>query len=130
MSAKIRLGLSIAGAIAVLAWQPHADAHHGGTVEWNQEQVRGPITGVATRFAFQFPHVQLFAEMTNEHGEQASWTLVIRWTPTILRKNGWSRDSIKPGDEVTVTYFPHVDSPTTGLIQSIEVNGEPLPMDL
>jgi hypothetical protein len=31
-------------------------AHHGGAIEWGQE-VRGPLAGTATKFAFQFPHV-------------------------------------------------------------------------
>jgi hypothetical protein len=99
-------------------------AHHGGAVEW-QERVEGPLTGTATEFAFRFPHVVV--SLTVGEGDEArTWSMVTRWTPTILRKVGWSRDSVEPGDRVTVTYQPHVTNPTVGHMQSIEVNGESL----
>jgi hypothetical protein len=103
-----------------------ASAHHGGDVEWADAAV-GPITGTATKFAFQFPHV--FFEMNVEDaGASAVWTITTRWTPTILRDHGWSRESIKPGDKITVTYLPHVDKAHVGQMQTIEVNGQALPL--
>jgi hypothetical protein len=45
-----------------------------------------------------------------------------------LREHGWSRDSIKPGDKVTLTYLPHVEKPRVGQMVTIEVNGRPLPL--
>jgi hypothetical protein len=101
-------------------------AHHGGDVEWADTPV-GPITGTATKFAFQFPHV--FFEMdVVEDGSTDTWTMTTRWTPTILRDHGWSRDSIKAGEEVTVTYLPHVDKPRVGQMVTIEVGGRSLPL--
>jgi hypothetical protein len=118
----------LVGAVASLVFGG-AVAHHGGAVEWGEE-TRGPLSGVATEFAFRFPHVQLRMDVVDESGATAHWTLVTRWTPTILREHGWSRDSIKAGDRVTVTYLPHVESPTVGSLQSIDVNGEPLSLDI
>ena len=117
----------LVGAVASLVFGG-AVAHHGGAVEWG-EQTRGPLSGVATEFAFRFPHVQLRMDVTDESGATAQWTLVTRWTPTILRRHGWTRDSLEPGDTIVVTYLPHVQSPTVGAIRSIEVNGEPLPVE-
>jgi hypothetical protein len=112
-------------AVALLATWPIA-AHHGGDVEWADETV-GPISGTATKFAFQFPHV--FFEMSVEEGGAVQqWTITTRWTPTILRSHGWTRDSIKVGDKITVTYLPHVEKPRIGQMQTIEVNGESLPL--
>jgi len=103
-----------------------AAAHHGGDVEWADAAV-GPIAGTATKFTFQFPHV--FFEMSvEENGATSAWTITTRWTPTILREHGWSRDSIKPGDKVVVTYLPHVEKPRIGQMQTIEVNGQSLPL--
>ena len=119
--ASIWAALAVAGYILVPA---DSAAHHGGAVEWGDEQL-GPITGTATKFAFQFPHVYVALDVT-ENGAVSPWTLVSRWTPTILREHGWSRDSIKPGDKVTVTYLPHVATERVGSIVSIEVNGRPL----
>jgi hypothetical protein len=122
--ATTRCALLIFALLALGEWP--ASAHHGGDVEW-AEQAVGPITGTATKFAFQFPHV--FFEMSvEEAGATSQWTITTRWTPTILRDHGWSRDSIKPGDRVTVTYLPHVDKPRVGQMQTVEINGRSLPL--
>ena len=119
-----RVLCGLAATWLVAAWP--AEAHHGGDVEWADKAV-GPVTGTATKFAFQFPHV--FFEMNvAEDGGAAPWTITTRWTPTILRDHGWSRESIKAGDEVTVTYLPHVEKPRIGQMQTIEVNGKSLPL--
>ncbi|HXS79784.1 MAG TPA: DUF6152 family protein [Gammaproteobacteria bacterium] len=122
---SLRRGSCAAAAACLLAAWPVA-AHHGGDVEW-AAKAAGPITGTATKFSFQFPHV--FFEMNvDEAGAAAPWTITTRWTPTILRDHGWNRDSIKPGDKVTVTYLPHVEKPHIGQMQTVEVNGRPLPL--
>jgi hypothetical protein len=118
-------GFGVLVAACLLAAGP-LTAHHGGDVEWADAAV-GPISGTATKFAFQFPHV--FFEMEVADGDaRATWTITTRWTPTILREHGWGRDSIKPGDMVTVTYLPHVEKPRIGQMQTIEVNGKSLPL--
>jgi hypothetical protein len=110
----------LAGLIAPVA------AHHGGDVEWADSAV-GPIEGTATKFAFQFPHVFFEMEVA-EDGATSTWTITTRWTPTILRDHGWTRESIKPGDKITVTYLPHVEKPHVGQMVTIEVGGRPLPL--
>jgi Family of unknown function (DUF6152) len=120
--------VTLATLASVMAFGTIAWPHHGGAIEWGEE-ARGPITGIATEFAFRFPHVQVLMDVADANGTTAQWTLVTRWTPTILRSHGWNRDSIAPGDRVRVTYLPHVSSPTVGSIVSIEVNGEPLEID-
>jgi hypothetical protein len=121
----LRCGFYASAALWLSAAWPAA-AHHGGDVEWSDSAV-GPITGTATKFAFQFPHVY-FEMSVDENGGAAPWTITTRWTPTILREHGWSRDSIKAGDKVTVTYLPHVDKPRVGQMVTIEVNGRALPL--
>ncbi len=84
-----------ATALCVLAIWPAA-AHHGGDVEW-QDKTAGPITGTATKFAFQFPHV--FFEMNVEQGgSTAAWTITTRWTPTICAITVGAASRSKPGD--------------------------------
>jgi hypothetical protein len=125
MPARIsRRGGAAALALCWLVW-PLA-AHHGGDVEWADAAV-GPIEGTAKKFAFQFPHVFFEMDVAAEGGVEA-WTITTRWTPTILREHGWSRDSIKLGDKVAVTYLPHVDKPRVGQMVTIEVNGRALPL--
>jgi hypothetical protein len=120
----LRRSVCAAALWLLAAWS--VAAHHGGDVEWG-EKAAGPITGTATKFAFQFPHVYFEMNVAGDGGS-APWTITTRWTPTILREHGWSRDSIKAGDKITVTYLPHVEKPHIGQMQTIEVNGGSLPL--
>lgn len=117
---------SILCVLVVLLPIATAYAHHGGALEW-QDGVKGPITGVATEFLFRFPHVVVNVDVP-DGDNVAHWAVTTRWTPTILRQHGWTRSSIKPGDKVTVTYRQHVSDPAVVQMQTIEVNGEPLPL--
>jgi hypothetical protein len=121
----IKCGAGMLLAFGLLAAGAGA-AHHGGDVEW-ADAAAGPISGTATKFAFQFPHVYFEMDVAADGGT-VPWTITTRWTPTILREHGWTRDSIKAGDRVTLTYLPHVDKPRVGQMVTIEVNGEALPL--
>jgi hypothetical protein len=113
----------IAGVILAFAALT-ANAHHGGAVEW-QDTVRGPVTGIATKFAFTFPHVVVYVDIEEPDGTE-HWAMTTRWTPTILRELGWKRSSIVPGDSVTLTYRPHVTDPAVAQMSTISVNGTEL----
>jgi hypothetical protein len=70
-------------------------------------------------------HVVVSMEVTTPSGTE-NWSITSRWTPTILRKLGWNRNSVAAGDEVVITYLPHVSAPTVGHMQTIVVNGKAL----
>jgi hypothetical protein len=126
MSASLRkavLGLALAG--AVLAGTPSLTlAHHGGGVEYFMDQTRGPITGVVTSFSFSFPHPYIQFDVKDETGTVQKWSAVMQLTPTRLRARGWTRDSVKPGDMLTVTYSPHRTAPNVGFARRLVVNGK------
>ena len=77
-------------------------------------------------FPLPSPHVQIYFDVKEQNGEVRNYAMTIRWTPPVLRKLGWTRKSIKPGDTLTVTYRPHKNSPVAGAIITLAVNGEPL----
>ena len=117
----------VASGICLSGYPAPGSAHHGGAVEW-LERVDGPLTGTATDFAFRFPHVLIYLDVETTKGIE-QWVMNTRWTPTILRRHGWTRESIRPGDTVTVTYEPHISAPTVGSMLTIEVNGTALPLE-
>jgi hypothetical protein len=59
------------------------------------------ISGLVTRFDWQNPHAQLFLEVATD-GEPEHWTIEME-SPAILGRLGWTKDSLKPGDRVSVT---------------------------
>ena len=125
MSGSLRavmLGLALA-AVLVPGTSSPMIAHHGGGVEYFMDQMRGPITGVVTSFEFRFPHPYIQFDVKDEKGNAQKWSAVMQLTPTRLRARGWTRESVKPGDTLTVTYSPHRTAPNVGFARRIEVNG-------
>ena len=99
-------------------------AHHGGGVEYFMDQTRGPITGVVTNFAFTFPHPYIEFDVKDASGAVQKWSAVFQPTPTNLRNAGWTRNSIKAGDTLTVSGPPHKSAATVIFARRVEVNGK------
>jgi Family of unknown function (DUF6152) len=117
------LGLALAAVLLPGTSSP-ALAHHGGGVEYFMDQTRGPITGVVTSFSFSFPHPYIQFDVKDEAGTVQKWSAVMQLTPTRLRARGWTRESVKPGDTLTVTYSPHRSAPNVGFARRLVVNGK------
>jgi hypothetical protein len=95
------LGLcSRVACISVLLAGAESGAHHSFSVHYDANKM---ITkeGVATEFRFTNPHGILLLDVTNEAGETEHWT-VETTAPVYMRRFGWSKDSIKPGDVLIV----------------------------
>jgi hypothetical protein len=98
-------------------------AHHGGAVEWQMGKSVGPLTGTVTKFNFVYPHPSILFDVKTPAGELQHWAGMLRPTPAILREHGWTRNSMKPGDTITITLTPHKTAPFVGNARRIEVNG-------
>lgn len=101
-----------------------AFAHHGGGVEYFMDQTRGPVTGTVTAFAFTFPHPYIEFDVKTPSGAIEKWAAVFQPTPTNLRAAGWTRDSVKPGDTLTVSGPPHKSALTVIFARRVEINGK------
>ena len=115
--------------ICYLGFTSPGQAHHGGGSYWTDDQLVGPVTGTATNLSFNFPHVSFSLDIPDEQGNLVNHTMSIRWTPTVLRRMGWRRSSIQPGDKLTVTFVPHKQDPTVGALRSLQVNDVPLAIE-
>jgi hypothetical protein len=97
MRQVVRHGLMITAAF-VLAVTPVV-GHHGPTVKFDPDQ---PITlrGVVTMLEWTNPHAHVY--MVVPEGERLTPWYVELESPVDLEVNGWRRDSLKPGDDITV----------------------------
>ena len=97
MKSRILSRMAILAAVIVSS---QAGAHHSFSVHYDSNKM---ITkeGVATEFRFTNPHGILMLDVTNDAGEIEHWT-VETTAPVYMRRFGWSKDSIKPGDHLTV----------------------------
>ena len=78
-------------------------AHHGFAVEFDQ---KNPITliGTVTKMEFMNPHIYLYVDVKGNDGKVVNWALE-GGPPNVLYRQGWRKDTVKPGDMVTVKGF-------------------------
>ena len=108
-------GLAIAGA----AW-----AHHSQS-EFDFKQSVS-IQGQVAKVDWRSPHARLYVDSVNSKGETEHWDFELP-SPATLMRRGWKRDSLKPGDKVTVNGARARNFPTIGYARSIrDANGNPL----
>jgi hypothetical protein len=95
-----------AGAVAVnvLVLCGPAFAHHGAPSLYD---VAHPITikGTVTEFVFGNPHAQIYLDVKSDKGEVVHWSIETNG-PGQLRRAGWTRETLKPGDTIAVTLIP------------------------
>jgi hypothetical protein len=78
-------------------------AHHGNSAY--DETARVPVKGVVTEFVWVNPHSQIYLDVKDKDGSIVHWAVETN-SPGILSRAGWTRRSIKPGDEVTIILCP------------------------
>ena len=89
-------GLLMAGALPLLA-------HHSFQAQYDEAM---PVTlmGTVTKVVWKNPHVQVNLDVKDADGDVKNWLLELN-SPNALMSQGWKVDSIKQGDQITVTGF-------------------------
>jgi hypothetical protein len=87
-------------AISVLAvFCARAQAHHSTA---GFDLIHGTIvSGVVTHFDWENPHSHLSLDVAGD-GDTEHWIIEME-SPETLRTLGWTKDTLKPGDRITVT---------------------------
>jgi len=75
-------------------------AHHSFAAEYDGKK---PVTlkGTVTKVEWRNPHVYFFMDVTDEQGKPANWALEMG-PPAGLQRAGWTKNTMKVGDEVVV----------------------------
>ena len=97
-------------------------AHHSAVAFDRENSVT--VSGEVTRFVWRNPHMAINMEVTDESGQQVLWKIEGPGT-TVLRKQGFNRQSIHQGDRITVVVNPMKTGSPGGLLEAITLaNGE------
>ena len=74
-------------------------AHHAISAKFDENK---PVTlkGLVSKVDWLNPHVHIFIDVQNGN-TSSNWAIELE-SPVDLQKGGWNRDSLKPGDAITV----------------------------
>jgi hypothetical protein len=102
-----------------------AGAHHSFAVFFDTESQLRRITGVVKEFRFTNPHgVVTLSVLEGDH--EVIWRAETN-SPSILRRRGWSADSLHVGEKITIEGWPARDgSKYLRLRSATRANGEPV----
>jgi hypothetical protein len=114
--------------VVVLGWLtavPSLSAHHG-LARFDTTHIVS-MQGTVTDFKWINPHTYVYADLTDQHGKVANWSLECG-SLAMLSRFGWSPTVLKRGDKVTVRGFVAKDGSAYMSLQKIEfADGRSLP---
>lgn len=95
---KTRIAVLLAG-IGLLAAMP-VFAHHSFAAEYDRNK---PITltGAVTKVEWMNPHARFYVDVKDDAGKVTNWEFELG-SPNGLMRMGWTRNSLKPGDVVSI----------------------------
>jgi len=86
----------IAMLTAGMAW-----SHHSLAAEFDEKK---PVnfTGTFTSIDWRNPHAWIYLDVKDEAGKVVKWQCELG-SPNQMARSGWSKESVKPGEEIIVT---------------------------
>jgi len=128
MSARYRMKRDLARSLVLaislaIACGP-ALAHHGA-VGYDYSVPRKTLKGTVEQFTWQNPHTLLLLDVKDDKGNVVVWTMELN-NPGNLVELGWTHSSLKPGDEVTVTFNPAKSKPNGICVDVLFADGRKL----
>jgi hypothetical protein len=100
---KFRLLAYIVVAAGLTVGSLPLSAHHG-TAEYDNTKTIS-MQGTVTALQYLNPHALILFTVKDDKGQTAEWTAELQ-SPNLLSRRGWSRSTLKAGDQVIITGRP------------------------
>jgi hypothetical protein len=113
---KKNLVMALLLAVSLLVSTAVLFAHHG--VSAYDEEHPVTLKGTVTEFAWANPHVQVYFDIKDDKGKVVHWTAETL-SPAKLVRSGWTKDSLKARDQISVTLSPLKGGLPVGFIRKI-----------
>ena len=102
-------------------------AHHGYAAYDMTKTLS--MKGTVTSYAMANPHGSIALDVRDANGNVVHWIVETGATVRLMRAQGFTSDTLKPGDTVTVTFSPGKDADKhIGVFKQVELaDGEVFP---
>ena len=97
MGAKV---LVLAAALGAMVTIP-AMAHHSFGAEYDSKKPVKFENVVVTKVEWTNPHARFYVAVKDQKGSVTTWNFELA-SPNVLKRMGWTRNSLKEGDHITV----------------------------
>jgi len=113
---RASLAVFVAGLGLLLSAGP-ALAHHAFAAEYDAKK---PImlTGTVTKLEWANPHTWFYVDVKDDDGKVTNWGFEMG-SPNVLLRAGWTRNSMKSGDVVTVEGSRARDGSSNGNVKAV-----------
>ena len=116
------LAFSVAG---VVVFGGAVGAHHAFSPVYDDKRTV-TVAGVVTQFRFVNPHAFLSLDVTDDTGKTSKWTVEFAGRLN-LSEIGWTAESLKAGERVSVTGNPtHTPSQQIAFVRIVKADGSVL----
>src|ERR1700722_4343282 len=109
----------LAAGVSLLAAALPLLAHHSFAAEFDATKAV-TLQGAVTKLDWMNPHIWIYLDSKDDAGAVAHWQCE-GGPPNTLTRNGWTRDSLKIGDQVTVEGFRSKDGTNTCNARSVKL---------
>ena len=110
--------------LGIVALAVDAAAHHGSAEYHVDREIT--VSGVVQEWRWTNPHTWVSVRAADASQRPATWSgegPPLSWA----QQRGWSKDTLRAGEEVTLVMYPSRGEPRAGLVKRIRrANGEVL----
>jgi len=105
--------------LAGVAAAAQLSAHHSFAAEFDANK---PVmlTGTVTRIEWTNPHIWLYFDVADDHAGTQAWQCE-GGAPNTLTRSGWSKDSLRPTQQITIYGWLAKDSTRTCNMRAVKL---------
>ncbi|HEX4999414.1 MAG TPA: DUF6152 family protein [Terriglobia bacterium] len=112
----------------LLAAGPVAQAHHSFCVQYDTTRSLS-FSGKVTRIEWANPHTYIYLDVKDDRGGTQQWIVQASAPVRLMSQNGWTKDTLKAGDELSVRVAPAKDGSRVGGLFELVFKGKTLHQD-